>query len=70
VSTDITIPIDGKLALTAEPHAYKVLKAKPVSARTQNREAQADRLRALTAEGYVVKVGGTGATVFKARYGQ
>jgi hypothetical protein len=33
-------------------------------------EAQADRLRTLTAEGYVVKVGRVGVTVFKAGYGQ
>jgi hypothetical protein len=70
MSHDITIPLDGKISLTSEPHPYRVPKPKPVSARTQNREAQAERRRELEAQGHIVKVGGTGATVFKTRYGQ
>jgi hypothetical protein len=65
MSHDIAIPLDGKLSLTAEPHAYKVPKptAKPLAPRKAALEAQAERHRALLAEGYVVRVG-MGSTVF------
>jgi hypothetical protein len=66
MTADIAIPLDGKLTLTAEPHAYKVPKppAKPRAPRTTAaKEAQAERHRALLAEGYVVRVG-MGSTVF------
>jgi hypothetical protein len=70
MSHDITLPIDGKLALTAEPCAYKVPKppAKPLAPRKAVLEAQAKRHRALIADGLIVKVG-MGATVFRS-YGQ
>jgi hypothetical protein len=66
MSHDIALPIDGKLTLTAEPHAYKVPKptAKPLAPRKAALEAQAERHRALLAEGYVVRVG-MGTTVFR-----
>jgi hypothetical protein len=67
MSTDIAIPLDGKIALDAEPHRYRVPKppAKPVAPRKAIAEAKAKRHRALLAEGCVVKVGALGTTVFR-----
>jgi hypothetical protein len=64
--TDIAIPLDGKLTLTADPHPYRVPKPppKPLAPRKAALEAQARRHRALMAEGNIVKVG-MGATVFR-----
>jgi hypothetical protein len=66
MTTDIAIPLDGKLALTAEPHAYKVPKppAKPAP-RKEAFAAQDARLRQLNAQGCIAIRGKTGATVFK-----
>jgi hypothetical protein len=67
MSTDITIPLDGKISLTSEPHPYRIARAapKPVTRRRANIEAQAERLKALEARGHVVKIGKTGVTVFR-----
>jgi hypothetical protein len=74
MSTDIAIPIDGRISLDAEPHAYRVQKPAPALAngsqvpatlRKAAREAQAKRHRALLAEGHIVKVGQLGTTVFR-----
>jgi hypothetical protein len=67
MSTDIAIPIDGKIALDAEPHRYRVQKppAKALAPRKAVKDAQALRHRALLAEGCVVKVGALGTTVFR-----
>jgi hypothetical protein len=66
MSHDITLPIDGKLTLTAEPHAYKVPKppAKPLPPRKAALEAQDARLRQLNAQGGIAIRGKTGVTVF------
>jgi hypothetical protein len=67
MSTDIAIPIDGKIALDAEPHAYRVQKP-PANAPVPRKaiaEAKAKRHRALLAQGCVVKVGALGTTVFR-----
>jgi hypothetical protein len=67
MTTDITLPLDGKLTLTAEPHAYKVPKppAKPRAPRTTAaKEAQDARLRQLTAQGCIAIRGKQGVTVF------
>jgi hypothetical protein len=67
MSDDFTIPLDGKIALDAEPHRYRIPKppAKPVAPRKAVKDAQALRHRALLAEGCVVKVGQLGTTVFR-----
>jgi hypothetical protein len=67
---DITLPIDGKLSLTADDHQYRVPKVqpKPLAPRaprtTAAKDAQAERHRALVADGCFVKVG-LGSTVFR-----
>ena len=67
MTTDIAIPLDGKISLTADPHPYRVPKsqAKPVAPRKAVLLAQAKRHRALIAAGCVVKVGQLGTTVFR-----
>jgi hypothetical protein len=73
MSLDHTIPLDGKLVLNPEPHPYRVAKPAPKPAPAPRKaavEAQAERLRALNAQGHIAVVGKTGTTVFKARYGQ
>ena len=60
-------------ALFNSPGLLRLLDKEPPEPPRQRRKeeaiaAQADRLRALTAEGYVTKVGAWGATVFKTRW--
>ena len=66
MSTDITIPLDGKISLASEPHPYRVEKPtqKAVSRPTPGKRAQQERLRTLNARGHIAVVGKTGATVF------
>jgi hypothetical protein len=65
--TDHTIPLDGKLVLTADAHQYRVPKPqpKPLAPRKAAIAAQDARLRQLTAQGCIAIRGKTGATVFK-----
>jgi hypothetical protein len=67
MSHDITLPIDGRLALTSEPHPYRVEKPaqRAVSRCTAAKQAQAERLRTLTAQGHIAVVGKTGVSVFR-----
>jgi hypothetical protein len=67
MSTDVTIPLDGKLALTSEPHPYRVEKPtqRAVSRCTAAKQAQAERVRALNAQGHIAVVGRTGVSVFR-----
>jgi hypothetical protein len=72
MTTDIAIPLDGKIALDAEPHAYRVPRVRKLNDSVRNpntraavKDAQAIRHRALLAEGCVVKVGALGTTVFR-----
>jgi hypothetical protein len=73
MSTDIAIPLDGRIALDAEPDQYKVAPAPknhsqvPAAPRAAVKEAQDIRLRQLTAQGCIAIRGKTGATVFKFR---
>jgi hypothetical protein len=70
MTSDIAIPLDGKLTLTADPHPYRVPKPppKPPAPRKTALEAQARRHRALLADGLIVKVG-LGTTVFREGFG-
>ena len=51
-------------ALLAAATLTEIRDATPLS-RAEIKQAQADRLRALTAQGYVTSVGKTGASVWK-----
>jgi hypothetical protein len=66
MTTDIAIPLDGKLTLTADAHQYRVPKPAPKPLpRKEAIAAQDARLRQLTAQGCIAIRGKTGATVFK-----
>ena len=58
---------DSHEALLAAATPTEIRDATPLT-RAEIKQAQADRLRALNAEGYVTKVGACGATVFKTRW--
>jgi hypothetical protein len=56
---------DDPEALLAAATLIEIRDATPTLTRSQRKEAEVERHRALTAEGYVVKVGVCGATVFR-----
>jgi len=65
MTTDTLLGLDGQPLAVETKNPYRVAREpKPRSRRGLQKEAQGDRLRGLIAQGFIVKIGTTGVTVF------